>query len=90
MWIVGESRLSDYTINRRQNGYGAVNKTFALKSLMANCLDFEENKVSLLQSMGREMGFFFIAHQNATVSLPERGLSAICGDAPKGVIVVYP
>jgi hypothetical protein len=56
MWIVGESRLSDYTINGRQNVYGVVNKTFALKSLMANCLDFEENKVTLLQSMGREMG----------------------------------
>jgi hypothetical protein len=54
--IVGESRLSDYTINgTRQNGYRIVDKTFALKSLMANCLDFEEEE-TLLQSMGREMG----------------------------------
>ena len=53
--IVDESRLSDYTINGRQNGYGIVDKTFALKSLMANCLDFEEEE-TLLQSMGREMG----------------------------------
>ncbi len=53
--IVDESRLSEYTINERQNGYGIVDKTFALKSLMANCLDFEEEE-TLLQSMGREMG----------------------------------
>ena len=79
--IFDKSRLSDYTINGRQNGYGAVYKTFALKSLIANCLEFEE-EVTLLQSMGREMGFLLIAHQNATVSLPERGLS-IRGDAPK-------
>ena len=53
--IVDESRLSEYTMNGRQNGYGIVDKTFALKSLMANCLDFEEEE-TLLQSMGREMG----------------------------------
>ena len=52
--IENESRLSDYTINGRQNGFGAVDKTFALKSLMANCLEVEE-EATLLQSMGREM-----------------------------------
>jgi hypothetical protein len=53
--IVDETRLLEYTINGRQNGYGVVNKTFALKSLMASCLDFEEEE-TLLQSTGREMG----------------------------------
>ena len=53
--IVDEKRLSEYTINGRQNRYDVVDKTFALKSLMASCLDFEEEE-RLLQSMGREMG----------------------------------
>jgi hypothetical protein len=53
--IVNETRLLDYTINGRQNGYCVVDKTFALKSLMASCLDFEEEE-TLLQSTGREMG----------------------------------
>ena len=53
--IVDASKLSEYTINGRQNGYGVIDKTYALKSLMANCLDFEEEE-TLLQSMGRVMG----------------------------------
>jgi hypothetical protein len=34
---------------------GKVSKTYALKLLMANCLDSEEEE-ELLQSTGREMG----------------------------------
>ena len=53
--IVDETRLSEYIINGRQNGYGVLDKSFAFKSLMASCLDFEEEE-TLLQSTGREMG----------------------------------
>jgi hypothetical protein len=54
--IVNETRHSEYTINRRQNEYSIVDKTFALKSLMVSCLDFEEEE-KLLQSMERSWEF---------------------------------
>jgi hypothetical protein len=53
-WI-DEAKLNKYTINGKQDVFGVVDTEFALKTLMANCMDFEEEE-TLLQSMGREMG----------------------------------
>jgi hypothetical protein len=53
-WI-DKTKLNKYTINGKQDVFGVVDSEFSLKTLMANCRDFEEEE-TLLQSMGREMG----------------------------------
>ena len=53
--LVDQNRLDKYTLNGQQDAFGVVDKRFSLKSLMANCLDFEEEE-TLLQTMGRAMG----------------------------------
>ena len=78
--IVDKTRLSEYTINGRQNGYDVVDKTFALKSLMASCLDFEEEE-TLLQSMGREMGVLIYRTPKSHCELAGEGIAYSWGCA---------
>ena len=53
--FIDESKVDKYTLKGYQDVLGSVQNDFSLKSLMSNCLDFEEEE-TLLQSMGREMG----------------------------------
>ncbi len=54
--FIDANNLAKYTMDGRQDIYGVlVDKSFALKHLMASCQDFEEEE-TLLQTMGRDMG----------------------------------
>ena len=52
--FVDENELKQYTVNGRTDSYGLINKAFALKDLMSNCTDFQ-NEESLLQTNGRNL-----------------------------------
>ncbi|KAI2502685.1 hypothetical protein MHU86_11742 [Fragilaria crotonensis] len=53
--FVDESQLEKYTLNGTRDVFGLVQKYFSLKSLMSNCLDFEEERDSIAIH-GKEMG----------------------------------
>jgi hypothetical protein len=57
-----------------------VDKTFALKSLMASCFDFEKEE-TLLQSMGREMGVLVDRTPKCNCELAEEGIEYSWGCA---------
>ncbi len=53
--VINVNNLSAYTIDRRKDEYGVIQKETSLKHFMSNCTDFKEEE-SLSQSMGRQMG----------------------------------
>ena len=72
------SKLSHYTMHRKQDPFEVIRKDMSLKFLMSNCQDFKEEE-SLVQSMGQSMGILVDRIPKCHCELAGEGIEYLWG-----------